>query len=361
MQDFNRPIDEIPGIEGWRNVPIKECGEPLVPVGPFSDHNMLFTDSVYWGERVSSPYNQGELNGACLTIFMRKGVADALSEVSKTLPRGYGLLIWDAYRPLEVQDALFQDYRDQLVDKKGMSIDQANEAATEFVSQPSDDPKHPSTHYSGASVDLTIVRFDADVLDELDQLNQKLQSDDWEVLYRAEMRRLQILRENATPLNMGVAFDEVCQEESFGGIQTNKTHTRYYEIKGQFVDLSEEETEIRDNRRMLFHGMSAQGFSNYWTEIWHFDRDNQFDAIRTGRQAKYGAITLSQANKDHEVMRVNHLRGSEYWRLLGQRVDKLGRAHKFSDPATQVVSDTAKNTGGMSVSKHPPAMRLTAA
>lgn len=130
----NSPIPSRPSKGPWKEIAIHECSEPLVPLGPFLSHqkaqgflkgqsdagfsDRIFTDAVYWGERNSSPYKRDELDGALLTCFAREGVAKRLVQAASYLPQGYALLVWDSYRPLSTQAALYQDYYNQLVEKK---------------------------------------------------------------------------------------------------------------------------------------------------------------------------------------------------------------------------------------------------
>ena len=70
-------------------------------------------------------------------------------------------------------------------------------------------------------MDLHDRWFDPEVLDELAVFDWKLLSPDWKETYAAEMRRMALLRHHSTPLNMGVAIDEVAPE----------TRTDFYERK----------------------------------------------------------------------------------------------------------------------------------
>jgi len=130
--DLTRPIPELRSVEGWKHVPIAECGEVLIPLGPNTAHRRIVTDSIYVGERASSPYRRGQLDGALLTVFARAEVSHRLSRAASFLPPEHVLIVWDAYRPLSVQGALFDYYADQLV-SAGMKTEDVLEAAQKFV------------------------------------------------------------------------------------------------------------------------------------------------------------------------------------------------------------------------------------
>lgn len=97
---LDQPIGELGSVDGWKQLPIEECSEPLVPLGAFSNYPQIATDSIYVGERHSSPYPCAELQNAMFTIFVREGVAKQLAKATELLPKAHMLLVWDAYRPL---------------------------------------------------------------------------------------------------------------------------------------------------------------------------------------------------------------------------------------------------------------------
>src|ERR1700722_374175 len=82
------PIPPSRPMAGWKDTPINQAGaafnEPLVPLGIFTEdypHTYcpeIFSDRIYYGERDTSPYKVGELDGALLTSFVREGVAKRL-------------------------------------------------------------------------------------------------------------------------------------------------------------------------------------------------------------------------------------------------------------------------------------------
>ena len=339
---------EIPvkdNISDWKELPIQECGEVLVPLGPFSGYGHIFTDSIYWAERSSSPFETGELNGSLLTCFVREGIAARLDEAAQFLPERHAFLVWDTFRSLGTQRALFEDFRDQLVEKKGLSLEEATEEAQRFVSIPSTDPSRPSPHNTGASVDLTIIEFTEEGWQTLQRLEGALQSSDPDTVYRAEMERLRLLREESREIPMGTRFDEVASE----------TRTRYYE---ELSKLTDEDAVIRDNRRMLVDVLQRVGMSNYHEEWWHFDYGNQFHAKRTGEAAIYGAAEFSHENEAHEKMRVNHYNGSQY--CLGQSRLPATSKLDITDDTLKLVHQAAHSAGDLSESRHEPACRLEA-
>lgn len=345
--DYNRPISGLGSVEGWKTLPIHECGEPLVPLGSFSEHPMIATDSIYVGERNSSPYPTMKLDGALFTVFVREGVAKRLKHAASLLPPRHMLLVWDAYRPQAVQQALFDSYVDKLVGD-GVPLKQAQQDAQQFVSIPSDDQTRPPSHNTGGAVDLTIIHFLAEDWERMEYLKQVVMQaetpENWQEIYHAEMERLQLIRTQSMPLPMGTVFDAVQDE----------TLTLYFENAGD-ANLSGEAAVARDNRRLLWNVMAEAGFSNYPEEWWHFDFGNQFDATRTGRKAIYAAAVFSQENQDWETMRRGHYEGSVAMAQGTYHAPQNKLGVPITSPLINFLTDVTAQTGNLRHTQHPQA------
>lgn len=107
-----------------------------------AEHDLVDIQSVNPRIRVELPYatNQNFVGVAVYRTnkaFLRKPVAAALSAVQETLEKkGFGLKIWDAYRPLSVQKRFWELVPDE-----------------RYVASPA----KGSRHNRGAAVDLTLV------------------------------------------------------------------------------------------------------------------------------------------------------------------------------------------------------------
>src|SRR3989344_1057836 len=172
---LEQPIPlELPQVSGWKEIPIKECREPLVPLGSFSEYRDIFTDSIYFGERFDSPYIEPSLEGGLCTIFARKSVAEQLRKAQKLLPQGMYLVVFDAYRTLQVQQSLFDGYFQDLRQlQPEWSNDQLLAETQKYVSLPSTDPNKPSPHNTGGSVDLTIFQLPSEIDQKVKEINQQ--------------------------------------------------------------------------------------------------------------------------------------------------------------------------------------------
>lgn len=202
------------------------CDEPFVDLEAFMDEKI----------KVDMAYYQQGINGAVKTAYLRQGAAERLKKAASLLPAGYQFLIYDAWRPISVQQALFDDYYHQIKNNpkhKNLSADEITGIVKKFVSVPSYDENAPSVHNTGGAVDLTIVD------------------------------------ENGKPLDMGTGFDDF----------SPLAHTDYFE--------DSDHTEVRDNRRLLYTCMTKAGFTNLPSEWWHYDYADRFWSYYTGKPAKY--------------------------------------------------------------------------
>ncbi|MFW6266478.1 MAG: M15 family metallopeptidase [Halanaerobiales bacterium] len=172
------------------------------------------------------------IEGAKPECYVRSQVLDKLVQAAEMLPRGYKLVIFDAWRSFKVQQNLYKMIVNKLKkEHSGFSEDKIRSEAENYVAPPSGDRECPSPHMTGGAVDLSIV-------DESGKL-----------------------------LNMGTAFDTAKKE----------SHTDYYEKKlnENKNQLGSSEMESMQNRRLLFNIMTSVGFTNYPKEWWHYDYGNQ--------------------------------------------------------------------------------------
>jgi D-alanyl-D-alanine dipeptidase len=220
------PLPPARDISGWEHVPIVESHEPLVAL---EDAGFL-VEHVY--------YDQG-VPGSLPQCLARQGVVERLLQARALLPASYNFLIWDAYRPLQVQAFLFNRYKAQLRRQYPHLSEEALNRKTEtYLTLPSTDPTRPSPHNTGAALDLTLAK-------------------------------------EGVPLDMGTPFDHFDREAT--------------------PDFFENATDphglqIRNNRRFFFHILSAAGFKNYPYEWWHWSYGDQMACVGTGKPAIYGGI-----------------------------------------------------------------------
>ena len=205
----------------------------------FIDEPLVDLSEYFRGEIKTEPvyYNQG-IKGATDRCLVRLTVAKMLENALALLPRNLTFMVYDAWRPLCVQEELYNEYftkiRNQHPDWTPVQV----EAETvNFVSVPEYNMQKPAVHSTGGAIDLTLVYRD---------------------------------REN--PLDMGTLFDDF----------TPKSNTDYFEKSDN--DL------VKKNRRLLYYTMINSGFTNLPSEWWHYDYGDRFWSFYQKKPALYPGI-----------------------------------------------------------------------
>ena len=163
-------------------------------------------------------------------IFGRVAVFRRLLIILSLIPENYGLLVWDVYRPREVQGSLFEWMSNEIKKKKPLLSHNENYNETlKYMSAPSKvGDKYCPPHLSGGAIDLTF--FDTD---------------------------------SGLELDMGTLFDDC----------TDAAGRDFFNKK---EDLSESEIIIKQRRNLLRNSMEKVGFTSYLHEWWHFDIGDTF-------------------------------------------------------------------------------------
>ena len=228
--DTDLPIPAWDEAPDWGRLPIVECGEPLVA---------LPTDGR-GGVRVRALYAEQGIPHAPQTVSVREGVRQRLYQAARSLPHGVALVVFDGYRPLAVQQYLYDSFYADAARERPELTDEALRAYIgQFVARPVADPDRPPPHRTGGAVDVYLI-------------------------------------DTATgePLPMGTDADEISAASA----------THYFETTG--------EEPYRANRRLLYHALAGAGFANYRGEWWHYEWGNQRWANLAGAShAIYGIAT----------------------------------------------------------------------
>lgn len=220
---MDQPMPRLSQPAGWRDIPIAAVDEPLVPVAQLGPR--ILEDSRYFAMG---------LPGALPGCWVREGLGDRLVRAADSLPDGLVLLVWDGWRSIDTQSALFEAYVEDLsLQYPELSRPELEQVARPYVTPP--DPGHhaPPPHLTGGAVDLTLATADG------------------------------------VELDLGTGFDAFVPEAGAAALED--------------IDMP-----ARGNRRLLFHALTAQGLSAYVEEWWHFDFGNQFWAAVTGGSPRYG-------------------------------------------------------------------------
>lgn len=217
---------------------------------------------------IDMQYPKLKMKHAESKCFVRAEVYSMLFDAAKSLPKGYKLKVWDAWRPFALQDELYDEYSEEIIKEFNLENSSEEEKAKfiqKFVSDPLWDKDVPPVHTTGGAVDVTI------------------------------------LDDKGNELDMGTKFDAF----------TDKTHTAYFEqeenANQDYSNLKNGNQEnanqdnnaarIRENRRLLYMVMTKAGFTNLPSEWWHYDYGDRFWAYYNGKPALYrGVFTREEIN-----------------------------------------------------------------
>jgi zinc D-Ala-D-Ala dipeptidase len=165
----------------YQKILIQECGEPLVaiPLEKFAIETPHPYEKLGANYQGRSPY------------YLRQGVLDALIKAQIYLQHryeGWRIKIFDAYRPVEVQQFMV-DYtfawvlQKQGLEKENLSSQQQQdiwEQVYRIWAVPSENPATPPPHSTGAAIDVTLVDAEGQTLDmggEIDELSARSHPD----------------------------------------------------------------------------------------------------------------------------------------------------------------------------------------
>lgn len=258
---FQLPVlaEPMATAKNWRDVPI-----PRTPVGTTTDYHSQVVDmkkvltapgldkvsnygiageSFYArSDGLNAPYCK-PIAGASPEILCRKDVALRLKKVNESLS-GYGaeLFILDAWRPIECQKALWQYFVEVAKSRNRRGNASAwNEEAAKYCSDPRNfnalNPRTWTVHVTGGAIDLTLRR-----------------------------------KGSGESLYMGGVFDDA----------STLSETAHFERAA----ANESERQAQRNRRLLYHAMAQEGFTNYPAEWWHFDYGDQMWSLMKNQKGE---------------------------------------------------------------------------
>ncbi|MBV1850698.1 M15 family metallopeptidase [Catellatospora sp. NEAU-YM18] len=208
--------------------------DPRIAAVPLGDNGECLVDL----REVPGLLVDGRLaDAAGAYAHLREGTVERLLRAQRTLPGGLRLLVIEAYRPLRLQTAYFEQYREQLREVRPDWDDaRLHVEASKYVSPPQVAP-----HSTGGTVDLTLCTEDGVELDLGTEVN-------------------------ATPL----ASQDAC-----------------------FTASPRVSAQARRNREILSTALRGAGLVNYPTEWWHWSYGDRYWALTTrAERTCYGPVDL---------------------------------------------------------------------
>src|SRR6056297_1137001 len=197
-----------------------------------------------------NPPYYNSIPGSIPQLLARRTLAEKMANINKELKEiGLELFVFDAYRPIDVQNHFYFEEMPKLIRKlyPYLSKEEAREKVKEYWAPGSKTKeqleKNIPPHLTGGAVDLTLSHIKSGQL-----------------------------------LEMGTIFDDISE----------RSHLDYFE-KMEKEKLGFTETEAKKNRRLLYNIMDSADFSCNPKEWWHFSFGDQMWAFLKGKEkAFYG-------------------------------------------------------------------------
>ncbi|MDJ0556970.1 MAG: M15 family metallopeptidase [Microcoleaceae cyanobacterium MO_207.B10] len=232
-------------MKPYQQIKIQECHEPLVPI-PLE---IFATESPHPYQKLGAPYH---LSQAKSPYFLRQKVLDSLILAQTNLQQnypGWHIQIFDAYRPIYVQQFMVDYTFAQAVKAEGLTLDSPSltetkrqeilELVYQFWAAPSLDPATPPPHSTGAAVDITLV--DA----------------------------------SGKTVNMGSPIDEL----------SPRSYPNYFSDRPDAEDQ-----KYHQHRQLLAEVMLSVEFQQHPQEWWHFSLGDQMWAWLTSQTNEGGKV-----------------------------------------------------------------------
>lgn len=208
----------------------------------------------YYHRKDNPPYFHSA-PGSIPELYVRESVLTRLLAVNESLKKeGYELFLFDAYRPVEVQNYFHDEWVPKYLREKfpDWNEEQVREEVGNYWAKGAlgiheIDPLSPPPHATGAVVDVSIV-------------NTRLGGE----------------------IFMGSHFDEV----------SAISHADYFEraLRDRVLTMSEEIALA--HRRLLYWSMLEQGFVGNPNEWWHFGVGDQMSAKISGEESAVYSVLI---------------------------------------------------------------------
>ena len=233
-------------MKPYQNIPIAECGEPLVAI---ADDIIKIKPHAY--VTLGAPYADRN------PFFVRQGILERLRRSQaylETIRPNWQIAIFDAYRPIPVQQFMVDYSFAQLSESKGLKINSLSEEqkkslmseVMKFWAIPSHDPKTPPPHSTGAAIDVTLYRVSPEGGNSIEEIN------------------------------MGSPIDEI----------SDRSLPDYFANSRDALEI-----EFHCDRKLLNQVMTHSGFQRHPNEWWHFSYGDQLWAwISNQKTAIYGGV-----------------------------------------------------------------------
>lgn len=164
-------------MKPYQKVPIQECNEPLIQI-PLEKFAVEFPHPY---ETLGAEY------GGISPYSLRSGVVEALETAQsllETIRAGWKIKIYDAYRPIGVQQFMVDYTFETLLKKQNPNPARVSpqekqkiwQQVYQFWAAPNIDRKMPPPHSTGAAVDVTLTNSSGQTIamgGEIDEIHER--------------------------------------------------------------------------------------------------------------------------------------------------------------------------------------------
>ncbi len=145
---------------------ICENGEPIIQIE--EEHSRIFIEPIYYHQKITNSLQ---------VIYLRQVVYERLTEALLLLPKNFSLILYDGYRPFQVQQFLFANFLKQIAQLFPHFTEQEVVRETrKYVAFPSKDHAHLAPHLTGGAIDLTLGDLEGNALNlgsAFDEISKK--------------------------------------------------------------------------------------------------------------------------------------------------------------------------------------------
>lgn len=248
------PNFDIESIRNYQTIKIDNTHplfkEELVDLREFGIKGINYYHSQY-----SPPYYHS-IPGSISKLKTRKTVAEKLRRVNEKLKSvGIELFVFDAFRPLAVQNYFYYQWVPQYLRSIYPEKDEAwiekevNSYWAKGARNKEELLASIPPHSTGAAVDLTLC-----------------------------------FKETGHLLEMGSIFDDITE-------RSHSTYFENYEDCKSFTFI-----EAKKNRRLLYHLMSSEEFTQHPKEWWHFSYGDQMWALISKQESAFYGYAGNEFN-----------------------------------------------------------------
>jgi zinc D-Ala-D-Ala dipeptidase len=217
-------------MKPYQQVSIQECGEPLIPI-PL---DRFAAEQPHPYVKLGAPYGEHS------PYYLRQGVLERLIKAQDFLQlhHPWRIQIFDAYRPIAVQQFMVDYTLAQTVRERGLALESLTteqrqvilEEVYEFWAVPNHNPLTPPPHSTGAAIDVTLVD------------------------------------EEGRAIAMGSPIDEM----------SPRSYPDYFSVGGASpLENRPAEQEFHRHRQILKQAMAKAEFHQHPREWWHYSYGDQ--------------------------------------------------------------------------------------